>query len=157
MTVAATSPTLCPPMAVSPSRWNAAGLPRVGISMAKNTLDALAGIAVNTLGHNHPRLVPALQEQLTKLIHTSNYYHVPLPRATGRLADRTRRHDQCVFLQYRAERPMRGHQVARKYGIDKGIAHPQIVVYDHAFPWPLVCHHECHRQPQGAQWLWCFA
>ena len=43
----------------------------------KQYLDALGGIAVNTLGHNHPRLVPALQDQLSKLIHTSNYYHVP--------------------------------------------------------------------------------
>src|SRR5512139_3529420 len=41
-------------------------------------LDALAGIAVNTLGHAHPKLVPALQEQIGKLIHTSNYYRVPL-------------------------------------------------------------------------------
>src|SRR2546421_7470444 len=40
-------------------------------------LDALAGIAVNTLGHGHPKLVPALQDQVAKLIHTSNYYHVP--------------------------------------------------------------------------------
>ncbi|MCB1974993.1 MAG: aminotransferase class III-fold pyridoxal phosphate-dependent enzyme, partial [Burkholderiaceae bacterium] len=44
----------------------------------KEYLDALGGIAVNTLGHNHARLVPALQHQLTQLIHTSNYYHVPL-------------------------------------------------------------------------------
>ena len=36
-----------------------------------------AGIAVNTLGHNHPKLVPALQDQIGKLIHSSNYYHVP--------------------------------------------------------------------------------
>ncbi|NRD51410.1 aminotransferase class III-fold pyridoxal phosphate-dependent enzyme, partial [Corallococcus exiguus] len=35
-------------------------------------LDALGGIAVNTLGHNHPKLVPALQEQVAKLIHSSN-------------------------------------------------------------------------------------
>lgn len=41
-------------------------------------LDALGGIAVNTLGHNHPDLVPALQDQLTKIIHSCNYYHVPL-------------------------------------------------------------------------------
>ena len=41
-------------------------------------LDALGGIAVNTLGHNHPRLVPALQDQISKIIHSSNYYHVPL-------------------------------------------------------------------------------
>ena len=43
----------------------------------KRYLDALAGIAVNTLGHNHPKLVPALQDQVAKIIHSSNYYHVP--------------------------------------------------------------------------------
>jgi acetylornithine/succinyldiaminopimelate/putrescine aminotransferase len=47
----------------------------------KAYLDALGGIAVNTLGHNHPKLVPALQEQISKLIHSSNYYHVPLQEA----------------------------------------------------------------------------
>ena len=40
-------------------------------------LDALGGIAVNTLGHNHPKLVPALQDQIGKIIHSCNYYHVP--------------------------------------------------------------------------------
>ena len=50
-------------------------------------LDALGGIAVNTLGHAHPKLVPALQEQIGKLIHTSNYYHVPLQeQLTAKLA-----------------------------------------------------------------------
>eukprot|EP01030_Chromulinospumella_sphaerica_P003304 gene3304-3232_t len=44
----------------------------------KEYLDGLGGIAVNTLGHNHAKLVPALQDQITKLIHTSNYYHSPL-------------------------------------------------------------------------------
>ena len=43
----------------------------------KSYLDALGGIAVNTLGHNHPKLVPALQDQIARLIHCSNYYHVP--------------------------------------------------------------------------------
>ena len=43
----------------------------------KSYLDALAGIAVNTLGHNHPDLVPALQDQLAKMIHSCNYFHVP--------------------------------------------------------------------------------
>src|SRR5918993_483919 len=41
-------------------------------------LDGLAGIAVNTLGHAHPKLVPALHDQISKLIHSSNYYLVPL-------------------------------------------------------------------------------
>ncbi len=43
----------------------------------KSYLDGLGGIAVNTLGHNHPKLVPALQDQIAKIIHSSNYYHVP--------------------------------------------------------------------------------
>ncbi len=47
-------------------------------------------------------------------------------------------------------------KIARKYGIDKGIAQPQIVVYDHAFHGRSLRHHECHRQPQGAQWFWRF-
>ena len=43
----------------------------------KQYLDALGGIAVNTLGHNHAKLVPALQDQIGKIMHSSNYYHVP--------------------------------------------------------------------------------
>ena len=41
-------------------------------------LDALGGIAVNTLGHAHPKLVEALQAQIGQLIHCSNYYESPL-------------------------------------------------------------------------------
>ena len=45
---------------------------------------------MNTLGHNHPKLVPALQDQLTKLIHTSNYYHSPLQEAlAAKLVERS--------------------------------------------------------------------
>ena len=44
----------------------------------KQYLDALAGIAVNTLGHNHPRLVRALTEQIGRIIHCSNLFQVPL-------------------------------------------------------------------------------
>ena len=44
----------------------------------KKYLDGLGGIAVNTLGHDHPKLVPALRDQVGKLIHSSNYYLVPL-------------------------------------------------------------------------------
>ena len=51
---------------------------RVWDTDGKEYLDALGGIAVNTLGHNHAELVPALQEQLGKIIHSSNYYHIPL-------------------------------------------------------------------------------
>ena len=46
-------------------------------------LDALAGIAVNTLGHNHPRLVAALREQIGRVIHTSNLFQIPLQEAAA--------------------------------------------------------------------------
>ena len=45
-------------------------------------LDGLGGIAVNTLGHAHPKLVPALTDQIGKIIHSSNYYLVPLQKNT---------------------------------------------------------------------------
>src|SRR5947207_15621349 len=56
----------------------------------KKYLDALAGIAVNTLGHNHPRLVRALSEQITRIIHSSNLVRVPAQEAAaGRIAEST--------------------------------------------------------------------
>src|SRR5260221_1056610 len=42
----------------------------------KKYLDALAGIAVNTLGHGHPKLTRAIAEQSSRLIHTSNLYRI---------------------------------------------------------------------------------
>ena len=50
---------------------------RVWDTNGKCYLDGLAGIAVNTLGHGHPKLVPALQDQVARMIHCCNYYHVP--------------------------------------------------------------------------------
>ena len=99
----------------------------------KEYLDALAGIAVNTLGHNHPKLVPALQEQLTQLIHTSNYYHVPGQEQLAQLLTERAHMDNVFFCNTGLEANEAAIKIARKYGIDKGIALPQIVVYDHAF------------------------
>ena len=42
----------------------------------KKYLDALSGVAVNTLGHNHPDLINTITQQASKLIHVSNYYHM---------------------------------------------------------------------------------
>ena len=56
----------------------------------KQYLDALGGIAVNTLGHNHAKLVPALQDQIGKIMHSSNYYHVPgQEQLAARLVERS--------------------------------------------------------------------
>src|SRR5690606_35208648 len=45
-------------------------------SNGKKYYDFLSGIAVNSLGHNHPNIVDALKKQIDKLIHTSNLYYI---------------------------------------------------------------------------------
>jgi acetylornithine/N-succinyldiaminopimelate aminotransferase len=96
-------------------------------------LDALAGIAVNTLGHNHPKLVPALQDQLAKIIHSCNYYHVPnqekLAAKLAELSGLTNAFFCCTGLEANEG----ALKLARKFGHDKGIARPEIVVYENAF------------------------
>nr|WP_145545016.1 aspartate aminotransferase family protein [Variovorax boronicumulans] len=106
---------------------------RVWDTNGKQYLDALGGIAVNTLGHNHPKLVPALQEQLTKIIHSSNYYHVPgqeqLAAKLTELAGMTNAFFCCTGLEANEA----AIKLARKFGHDKGIERPEIVVYEKAF------------------------
>ncbi|WP_353236554.1 aspartate aminotransferase family protein [Diaphorobacter ruginosibacter] len=99
----------------------------------KEYLDGLAGIAVNTLGHNHPRFVPALQEQLARLIHTSNYYHVPGQEELARLLVERAKMDNVFFCNTGLEANEAAIKIARKYGVDKGVEKPVIVVYEHAF------------------------
>ncbi len=99
----------------------------------KEYLDALAGIAVNTLGHNHPKLVPALQDQVAKIIHSCNYYHVPnqerLAATLAELSGLTNAFFCCTGLEANEG----AIKLARKYGHDKGIERPEIVVYEGAF------------------------
>jgi len=99
----------------------------------KAYLDALGGIAVNTLGHNHPKLVPALQEQITKLIHTSNYYHVPLQEALAAKLVELSGLENVFFCSTGLEANEAALKLARKFGHDKGIERPEIVVYEKAF------------------------
>lgn len=96
-------------------------------------LDALGGIAVNTLGHNHPKLVPALQEQIGKLIHTSNYYHVPLQEALAARLVELSGLENVFFCSTGLEANEAALKLARKFGHDKGIERPEIVVYEKAF------------------------
>jgi acetylornithine aminotransferase len=99
----------------------------------KAYLDALGGIAVNTLGHNHPRLVPALQDQISKLIHTSNYYHIPLQEALAAKLVELSGMTNVFFCSTGLEANEAALKLARKFGHDKGIQRPEIVVYDKAF------------------------
>ncbi|MGE3348151.1 MAG: aspartate aminotransferase family protein [Ramlibacter sp.] len=99
----------------------------------KQYLDALGGIAVNTLGHNHPKLVPALQDQISKIIHSSNYYHVPGQEALAARLVELSGMTNVFFCSTGLEANEAALKLARKYGHDKGIARPEIVVYEKAF------------------------
>ena len=99
----------------------------------KQYLDALAGIAVNTLGHAHPRLVHALTEQIGRIIHTSNLYQIPLQeQAADRIAAITGL-DEVFFCNSGLEANEAAIKVARKYGHDRGVAEPAIIVMEKAF------------------------
>ncbi len=96
-------------------------------------LDGLAGIAVNTLGHNHPRLVSALSEQIARLIHVSNVYRVKEQEA---LADRLAAlsgMDEVFFCNSGCEANEAAIKLARMFGHQKGIDQPAIIVMEHAF------------------------
>jgi acetylornithine/N-succinyldiaminopimelate aminotransferase len=99
----------------------------------KSYLDALGGIAVNTLGHNHPKLVPALQNQIAKLIHCSNYYHVPLQETLAAKLVALSGLENVFFCSTGLEANEAALKLARKFGHDKGIERPEIVVYEKAF------------------------
>ena len=99
----------------------------------KEYLDALAGIAVNTLGHGHAKLVTALQDQVAKLIHCCNYYHVPGQEELAKLLVERSGMSNVFFCSSGLEANEAALKLARKYGHDKGIERPEIVVYEHAF------------------------
>ena len=96
-------------------------------------LDGLGGIAVNTLGHAHPKLVPALQDQIGKLIHSSNYYEVPLQEQLAAKLCQISGLDAAFFCNSGLEANEGAIKIARKFGHDKGIERPEIIVYEKAF------------------------
>ncbi len=96
-------------------------------------LDGLGGIAVNTLGHAHPKLVPALQDQISKMIHSSNYYEVPLQEQLAAKLCEISGLSAAFFCNSGLEANEGALKIARKYGHDKGIERPEIIVYEKAF------------------------
>ncbi len=81
-------------------------------------LDFLAGVAVNNLGHCHPKIVATLQEQAAKLIHCSNYYHIPSQIELAELICEHSFGDQVFFCNSGAEANEAAIKLARKYSTD---------------------------------------
>jgi acetylornithine/N-succinyldiaminopimelate aminotransferase len=99
----------------------------------KRYLDAVAGVAVNGLGHAHPNLVKAISEQAASLIHTSNLYHIPKQEE---LADRLcalSGMDKAFFCNSGCEANEAAIKLARLYGHGKGVEVPTIIVMEKSF------------------------
>ena len=96
-------------------------------------LDALSGIAVNTLGHNHPDLVAAIAAQAGRMLHSSNLYGMP---GQERLADKLTElsgMDEVFFCNSGCEANEAAIKLARLYGHQRNIDNPVIVVMEHSF------------------------
>lgn len=102
-------------------------------STGRRYLDAVAGIAVCSLGHAHPAVADALCAQARTLLHTSNLYGVGLQ---AQLADRLAElsgMDNVFFSNSGAEANEAAIKIARKYGHQKGIDEPVVLTMEKSF------------------------
>lgn len=96
-------------------------------------LDALSGIAVNTLGHNHPELVAAIAAQAGRLLHTSNLYQMPLQEQLAKRLCAISGMQEVFFCNSGCEANEAAIKLARFYGNQRGIENPTIVVMEKSF------------------------
>jgi acetylornithine/N-succinyldiaminopimelate aminotransferase len=99
----------------------------------KRYLDAIAGVAVNAIGHCHPKLVAALREQVGTLIHTSNLYEVELQEKLAAKLCELSGMDKVFFCNSGAEANECAIKLARYYGHKKNIDNPAVVVLEKSF------------------------
>ena len=104
--------------------WDTAG---------KQYLDALAGVAVCGLGHAHPAITQAICEQAGRLVHTSNWYEIPLQTELARSLCALSGMQNAVFGNSGAEANEAAIKLARLYGHQRKIRQPTIVVMDGSF------------------------
>jgi acetylornithine/N-succinyldiaminopimelate aminotransferase len=96
-------------------------------------LDALAGIAVCSIGHCHPKLVKAISEQAGTLIHTSNLYHIDKQEKLAEKLAKLSGLNKSFFCNSGAEANETAIKLARLYGHNKGIDLPTVIVMEHSF------------------------
>ena len=102
-------------------------------SNGKRYLDALSGIAVNTLGHAHPRFTAALSAQINKLIHVSNIYQVAEQEALADKLCAISAMQEAFLCNSGCEANEAAIKLARLYGHNRGIESPSIIVMEKAF------------------------
>ena len=85
----------------------------------KKYLDFLAGVAVNNLGHCHPKVVAALRDQASILLHCSNYFHIPQQIELAEILCEHSFGDRVFFCNSGAEANEAALKLVRKYSADK--------------------------------------
>ena len=106
---------------------------RVFDESGKEYLDALSGIAVNTLGHAHPDLVAAIADQAGKMVHCSNLYEVSLQSKLADALCARAGMQEAFFCNSGCEANEAAIKLARFYGHRKGVDNPAIIVMEKAF------------------------
>jgi len=96
-------------------------------------LDALSGVAVNGLGHAHPKLVDTIAKQAANLIHVSNIYQIAEQSALADKLCEVSGMDKVFFCNSGCEANEAAIKIARLYGHNKGIQSPEIIVMDQSF------------------------
>jgi len=106
---------------------------RVWDADGKEYLDFVAGLAVCNLGHCHPKVVKAIQEQAEKLIHISNLYHIEPQAQLAELLCKNSFADKAFFCNSGAEANEAAIKLTRKYFKDKGENRFQIITMEKSF------------------------
>lgn len=106
---------------------------RVWDTQGKSYLDAISGIAVCGLGYSHPVVTKALCEQAGTLLHTSNYYNIPKQQRLADLLIEQSGMQKVFFSNSGAEANEAAIKIARKYGNEKGVKNPSIIVMTNSF------------------------
>ena len=96
-------------------------------------LDALSGIAVNTLGHNHPSLVKAISDQAVKFIHVSNYYYIEEQSILADKLVKLSGLSSVFFCNSGCEANEAAIKLARLHGHKLNIDTPNIIVMEGGF------------------------
>ncbi|WP_202987658.1 aspartate aminotransferase family protein [Cellvibrio polysaccharolyticus] len=106
---------------------------RVWDQNGNSYLDAIAGIAVCGLGYSHPAITAAISEQAATLLHVSNLYNIPQQQHLADLLIDQSGMDRVFFSNSGAEANEAAIKIARKYGNDKGVKNPTIIVMSGSF------------------------
>jgi acetylornithine/N-succinyldiaminopimelate aminotransferase len=106
---------------------------RVWDDQGNSYIDAIAGIAVCGLGYSHPVLTKAISEQAATLLHVSNLYNIPQQQRLGDLLTQVSGMDKVFFSNSGAEANEAAIKIARKYGNEKGVKNPAVIVMANSF------------------------